>query len=167
MSIKGARVLVAGGAGFLGSHLCDRLIAEGADVICLDNFFTGSKRNISHLIGKPNFELIRHDLVQPIFLEKKAGYTRCVVCHSEGRVGFLQPLDAGATTWTDEQARENFEAVSRLVMPGDPLSSRLLMHPLEPDAGGDEFHNGGRQFPSQDDPWFQTLAAWVRGERGN
>jgi len=69
LSIKGARVLVAGGAGFLGSHLCDRLIAEGADVICLDNFFTGSKRNISHLIGKPNFELIRHDLVQPIFLE--------------------------------------------------------------------------------------------------
>ncbi len=69
MSIKGARVLVAGGAGFLGSHLCDRLIAEGADVLCLDNFFTGSKKNISHLIGKPNFELIRHDLVQPIFLE--------------------------------------------------------------------------------------------------
>lgn len=69
MSISGARVLVAGGAGFLGSHLCDRLIAEGADVICLDNFFTGSKRNISHLIGKPNFELIRHDIVQPIFLE--------------------------------------------------------------------------------------------------
>ena len=69
MSISGARVLVAGGAGFLGSHLCDHLIAEGADVICLDNFFTGSKRNISHLIGKPNFELIRHDIVQPIFLE--------------------------------------------------------------------------------------------------
>ena len=62
-------MLVAGGAGFLGSHLCDRLIAEGADVICLDNFFTGSKRNIAHLIGKPNFELIRHDIVQPIFLE--------------------------------------------------------------------------------------------------
>jgi UDP-glucuronate decarboxylase len=69
LSISGARVLVAGGAGFLGSHLCDHLIAEGADVICLDNFFTGSKRNISHLIGKPNFELIRHDIVQPIFLE--------------------------------------------------------------------------------------------------
>lgn len=69
MSIKGTRVLVAGGAGFLGSHLCDRLIAEGADVLCLDNFFTGSKKNISHLIGNPSFELIRHDLVQPIFLE--------------------------------------------------------------------------------------------------
>ncbi len=69
MSTKGARVLVAGGAGFLGSHLCDRLIAEGAEVLCLDNFFTGSKKNISHLIGNPSFELIRHDIVQPIFLE--------------------------------------------------------------------------------------------------
>lgn len=63
------RILVTGGAGFLGSHLCDRLVAEGHDVLCLDNFFTGGKQNISHLLGKPNFELIRHDLVQPIFLE--------------------------------------------------------------------------------------------------
>ena len=53
----------------MGSHLCDRLAAEGHDVLCLDNFFTGGKRNVSHLLGKPNFELIRHDLVQPIFLE--------------------------------------------------------------------------------------------------
>jgi UDP-glucuronate decarboxylase len=63
------RILVTGGAGFLGSHLCDRLINEGHDVLCLDNFFTGAKRNISHLIEKPNFELIRHDLVEPILLE--------------------------------------------------------------------------------------------------
>ena len=63
------RILITGGAGFLGSHLCDSLIKEGHDVLCLDNFFTGSKRNISHLIGKPNFELIRYDLVQPIFIE--------------------------------------------------------------------------------------------------
>jgi len=63
------RILITGGAGFLGSHLCDRLIAEGHDVLCLDNFFTGSKKNISHLIGKPNFELIRHDLVHPAFFE--------------------------------------------------------------------------------------------------
>jgi UDP-glucuronate decarboxylase len=63
------RVLITGGAGFLGSHLCDRLVAEGHDVLCLDNFYTGSKRNIRHLLGKPNFELIRHDLVHPIFLE--------------------------------------------------------------------------------------------------
>lgn len=63
------RVLITGGAGFLGSHLCDRLTEDGHDVLCLDNFFTGAKRNISHLIGRPNFELIRHDLVHPIFLE--------------------------------------------------------------------------------------------------
>ena len=63
------RILITGGAGFLGSHLCDRLIAEGHDVLCLDNFFTGSRKNISHLLGKPNFELIRHDLVHPAFLE--------------------------------------------------------------------------------------------------
>lgn len=53
----------------MGSHLCDRLVADGHDVLCLDNFFTGTKRNINHLLGKANFELIRHDLVQPIFLE--------------------------------------------------------------------------------------------------
>ncbi|HAH47638.1 UDP-glucuronic acid decarboxylase family protein [uncultured Gimesia sp.] len=62
-------VLVTGGAGFLGSHLCDRLIEQGRDVICLDNFFTGSKKNIAHLIGHPQFELIRHDIVQPFYLE--------------------------------------------------------------------------------------------------
>ncbi len=63
------RILVTGGAGFLGSHLCDHLVTEGHDVLCLDNFFTGSKQNIRHLLGAPNFELIRHDLAQPIFLE--------------------------------------------------------------------------------------------------
>jgi len=63
------RILITGGAGFLGSHLCDLLVAEGNDVICLDNFFTGAKRNIVNLLGKSNFELIRHDLVQPIFIE--------------------------------------------------------------------------------------------------
>ena len=63
------RILVTGGAGFLGSHLCDRLVAKGYEVLCLDNFFTGSKKNIAHLFGEPNFELIRHDLAQPIFLE--------------------------------------------------------------------------------------------------
>ena len=63
------RVVVTGGAGFLGSHLCDRLIADGNDVICVDNLFTGSKDNIRHLLGNPYFEFIRHDVTQPIFLE--------------------------------------------------------------------------------------------------
>ncbi|MDX2156948.1 MAG: UDP-glucuronic acid decarboxylase family protein [Hyphomicrobiaceae bacterium] len=63
------QILVTGGAGFLGSHLCDRLIADGHDVICLDNFFTGSKRNIEHLIGHPRFELTRHDVTFPLYVE--------------------------------------------------------------------------------------------------
>ena len=63
------RILVTGGAGFLGSHLCDRLVAQGHDVICLDNFFTSQKQNVAHLLGKRNFELVRHDVILPIFLE--------------------------------------------------------------------------------------------------
>jgi UDP-glucuronate decarboxylase len=63
------RVLVTGGAGFLGSHLCDRLISAGADVLCVDNFFTGSKDNIAHLIGHPRFELMRHDVTFPLYVE--------------------------------------------------------------------------------------------------
>src|SRR6266702_6313567 len=63
------RVLVPGGAGFIGSHLCDRLIAEGQEVICLDNFFTGRRENILHLLGNHQFELLRHDVIEPILLE--------------------------------------------------------------------------------------------------
>ncbi|MBR6487192.1 MAG: SDR family oxidoreductase [Lachnospiraceae bacterium] len=63
------RVLVTGGAGFLGSHLCDRLIKDGNDVICVDNLFTGSKDNIRHLLDNPYFEFIRHDVTQPLFIE--------------------------------------------------------------------------------------------------
>ena len=64
-----SRVLVTGGAGFLGSHLCDRLVEDGHDVISLDNFFTGTKRNIAHLADNPHFESIRHDVTEPILLE--------------------------------------------------------------------------------------------------
>jgi UDP-glucuronate decarboxylase len=63
------RVLVTGGAGFLGSHLCERLIAEGHDVLCLDNFFTGRRDNVMHLLNRPRFELVRHDVTEPILLE--------------------------------------------------------------------------------------------------
>ncbi len=67
MSLK--RILVTGGAGFLGSHLCDRLVAGGHDVICVDNFFTSQKSNVKHLLGRSNFELIRHDVTHPLWLE--------------------------------------------------------------------------------------------------
>src|SRR6476620_11242199 len=63
------RIVVTGGSGFLGSHLCDRLLTLGAEVICIDNFFTGARRNIEHLIGEKRFELIRHDVTFPIYLE--------------------------------------------------------------------------------------------------
>lgn len=63
------RILVTGGAGFLGSHLCERLVDEGHDVVCIDNFFTSQKANVAHLLGRSNFELIRHDVTQPIWLE--------------------------------------------------------------------------------------------------
>jgi UDP-glucuronate decarboxylase len=63
------RILVTGGAGFIGSHLCDRLIADGHDVVCLDNFFTGRRENIEHLLDHTNFEVMRHDVVEPLFLE--------------------------------------------------------------------------------------------------
>jgi UDP-glucuronate decarboxylase len=63
------RILITGGAGFLGSHLCERLLAEGHEVMCLDNFFTGCKDNIRHLLGNPHFEFIRHDIINPIYLE--------------------------------------------------------------------------------------------------
>ncbi|MCX5871009.1 MAG: SDR family oxidoreductase [Deltaproteobacteria bacterium] len=63
------RILITGGAGFLGSHLCDRLLKDSADVLCVDNFFTGSKQSIAHLIGSPYFELIRHDVTFPLYVE--------------------------------------------------------------------------------------------------
>ncbi len=62
-------ILVTGGAGFVGSHLCDRLVEQGDDVVCLDNFFTGDKRNIAHLFGRSNFELVRHDVTFPLYVE--------------------------------------------------------------------------------------------------
>ena len=63
------RILVTGGAGFLGSHLCERLLASGSDVLCVDNFFTGNKENIKHLLGHPHFELMRHDVTFPLYVE--------------------------------------------------------------------------------------------------
>ncbi len=67
--LLGKRVLVTGGSGFIGSHLCERLLARGNEVLCVDNFFTGSRRNIEHLIGNPRFELMRHDITFPLFVE--------------------------------------------------------------------------------------------------
>ncbi len=112
--------------------------------------------------GKPlDYETFK-SRVEPIFLERREGHVRCYVCHSENNNGLhLQRLSDGATTWDDEQSRKNFESVSGLVAPNDPASSRLLIHPLAPEAGGDLFHSGGRQFESKNDPDWKILAQWA------
>ena len=104
--------------------------------------------------------------VEPIFLKKRPTHARCYVCHEEAnRVFKLAKLSPGNSTWTEDESHRNFDTVSRLVTPGDPRASILLQHPLAPEAGGDAFHSGGRQFESQDDPDWKTLADWVRGQR--
>ncbi len=101
--------------------------------------------------------------VQPIFLAKRPGHARCIACHGSGTPLRLQPVAAGRTTWTEEESRKNFDAVRRVVVPGS-VKSRLLMHPLEEQAGGDFYHNGGKHWSSQNDPEWQTLMAWVLGK---
>lgn len=101
--------------------------------------------------------------VEPIFLKRRPGHARCIVCHSSDNRAFrLLPLSPGSATWTEEQSRRNFENVSRLVVPGNPITSPLLFHPLAAEGGGDSFHSGGRQFASQKDPDWQIVAEWVR-----
>jgi hypothetical protein len=102
--------------------------------------------------------------VQPIFLEKRPGHARCVVCHETGTPR-LQPLSEGATTWNEEQSQKNFEAWKRVVVPGNPSMSKLLLHPLAAEAGGDRFHAGGKHWTSQSDPEWRTLADWVNGAK--
>ena len=103
--------------------------------------------------------------VEPIFLQKRAGHMRCYVCHAErSNNGFrLEKLPPGASFWSEQQSRRNFTMLSRLVVPGKPEESLLLLHPLAPEAGGSAYHSGGRQFKSKDDPSWKTLARWVRG----
>jgi hypothetical protein len=103
--------------------------------------------------------------VEPIFLKKRPGHARCVVCHMESNNAFrLQKLTPGSTSWTEEQSRRNFEMVSKLVVLSDPLSSRLLLAPLAPEAGGAAYHSGGRQFSSKNDPDWEILAQWAAGQ---
>jgi YVTN family beta-propeller protein len=112
--------------------------------------------------GELDFESFK-TTVQPIFLKERLGHARCYGCHTAAnRVFHLAALSPGLADWTEEQSRQNFQSASQLVAPGKPQSSRLLVHPLAPEAGGDAFHSGGRQFASQEDPDWMALAQWVR-----
>jgi hypothetical protein len=103
--------------------------------------------------------------VEPLFLEKRPGHARCIVCHSTGTNFRLEALPPGQKAWTDEQSHKNFAMVSRFVLPGVPVKSRLLVMPLAHEAGGVEFHPGGKHWQSQDDPEWKTLADWVKGAK--
>ena len=106
--------------------------------------------------------------VEPVFLKKRPEHVRCYVCHSESNNAFkLQHLSSGAKTWTDEQSRKNFESASSLVVPGDLAKSRLLLQPLAPQAGGNPYHSGGRQFENKNDPDWKILADWVSGKKAS
>jgi hypothetical protein len=105
--------------------------------------------------------------VEPVFLKKRAGHARCYVCHGAGSNNAfkLEKLTAGEKSWNDEQSRRNFATVSKLVTAGDPATSRLLMQPLAPEAGGNVYHSGGRQFASKQEPDYQILVQWVSGAK--
>jgi len=114
-------------------------------------------------VPKLDYEFFK-SRVEPVFLTKRPDHARCYVCHVESNNAFhLERLAPGARAWTEEQSRRNFEIVSIPVNPGDPDTSRLLLHPLGPEGGGDVFHSGGRQFQSKRDPAWRMLAAWVNG----
>ena len=126
---------------------------------------TASSAGIQQATSTPSldFEFFRVR-VQPVFTTKRPGNARCVACHAFGTPMRLQPLAPDSGTWNEEESRKNFEVIRLRVVPGNPEASRLLRHPLAEGAGGDPQHDGGKHWTSKDDPEWQTLAAWVRGE---
>ncbi len=109
--------------------------------------------------------------VEPIFLKKRSDeHARCYVCHQVMRHGggplSLDMLPPGASFWTEEQSRHNFDVVSKLVVPGKPELSLFLRMPMAPEAGGlADTHQGGRQFASEDDPDWKNMKSWVLGQK--
>lgn len=103
--------------------------------------------------------------VQPLLTEKRPGHARCITCHSTGTAFRLIRLPQGRQAYTEEESRKNFEAASKMVLPGVPLKSRLLIMPLAHEAGGTEFHPGGKHWDSQNDPEWKALAAWVNAAK--
>jgi len=100
--------------------------------------------------------------VQPLLLEKRPGHARCSTCHSRSTAFRLQPLPPGRSAYTDEETRKNFDMAAKFVVPGVPSKSRLLTMPLAHEAGGTEFHPGGKHWESQNDPEWKTLSEWVK-----
>ena len=111
-----------------------------------------------------DYDIYRNQ-VEPIFLKKRPGHGRCYNCHAESNNAFrLEKLSPGSKSWSEEQSQRNFQTIAALVVAGNPDASKLLLHPLAPEAGGLAFHSGGRQFDSKNDPDWKILAQWVRGQ---
>jgi hypothetical protein len=103
--------------------------------------------------------------VEPIFMKQRPSHGRCYVCHAESNNAFrLQKLSPGNKSWSEEQSQSNYQKVAALVVAGEPDKSKLLLHPLAPEAGGLAYHSGGRQFSSKNDADWKILAQWVRGQ---
>jgi len=119
---------------------------------------------VSHAADAPDFDYFKAK-VQPIFLTKRPGHARCVMCHAEANNMLkLEKLPEGQAAWNEEQTRKNFDTVSKIVNAvDDPLKAKILVHPLAPEAGGDAFHSGGRQFANKSDPLWKTIADWAKG----
>jgi hypothetical protein len=134
------------------------LIATAAVVICGISGEGAKAETLDYGFFKAN--------VQPIFLKKRPGHTRCIVCHAGANNAMrLTPLNPGTADFSEEQTRTNFQTVSQIVVPGKPMESHFLTHPLQPEFGGGAYHSGGRQFETTDDPDWKAMAAWVNGAK--
>jgi UDP-glucuronate decarboxylase len=140
-----SQVLVTGGAGFLGSHLCDRLIANGNDVVCVDNYFTGSKENIRHLIGNPHFELMRHDVTFPLYVE--VGQIYNLACPASPIHYQFDPVQ---TTKTSVHGAINMLGLAKR------LKARILQASTSEVYGDPEIH------PQTEDYWGRVNPIGIR-----
>jgi hypothetical protein len=153
----------AGGAGHTGGAFWEstsdpeyQAVLEWIEMLPEDRFTPAPEPTL-------DFEFYQ-TCVQRMYQNPKYGQLSCQECHAGGFTGFA-PNAANGTAWTEQEARRGFEAIQRLILPGNPVQSRWLLKPLHPDGGGSYTHNGVRRWQSRDDPEWQMMAAWVRGER--
>jgi len=133
-------------------------IAAAATAVLMSMSASAADRTLDYAYFK--------ERVEPIFLKKRPYHARCYACHSESNNAFhLEKLTPGSSFWSEEQSRRNFELAARVAIPGNLEASMLLKHPLAPEAGGDAYHSGGRQFASKNDPDWKILMQWVNGAK--
>ena len=155
--------LSAGGMGHTGGSFWTS--RTDPEYLALLNWISSlpAERYVAKADPPLDFEFFRA-CVQPVFANPREGHIKCSNCHAAGLIGFA-PVPQNGEAWTDQEARRAFSTISRLIVAGNPDQSRFLLKPLHPDGGGSYTHNGPRRWQSRDDPEFQMLAQWVRGQR--